>query len=185
VQGSPADIYVDALLRSSPSQANRAAAAAEPTRAQAATQANDQATSPAAAAQNSVPLQGGQITPAPQADRRDASAQRGEITRSLVPGLAKGGNVSDTDRDYLAQVVSARTGLHQAEARQRVDQVVTQAKAAVDAARKSAAKLALWLVVSMLAGALSASLAAIEGGSLRNREWYLTADASGRVVAAE
>jgi hypothetical protein len=27
----------------------------------------------------------------------------------------------------------------------------------------------------MLAGALAASLAAIEGGSLRNREWYLIA----------
>ncbi len=26
----------------------------------------------------------------------------------------------------------------------------------------------------MLAGALSAALAAIEGGNLRNREWYLT-----------
>jgi hypothetical protein len=30
-------------------------------------------------------------------------------------------------------------------------------------------------VASMLAGALAASLAAIEGGSLRNREWYLSA----------
>jgi hypothetical protein len=36
----------------------------------------------------------------------------------------------------------------------------------------------------MLAGALSASLAAIEGGNLRNREWYLT-DSRTRVVAAE
>jgi hypothetical protein len=44
---------------------------------------------------------------------------------------------------------------------------------AADVARKSAATFSLWLVASMLAGALSASLAAIEGGNLRNREWYL------------
>jgi len=35
----------------------------------------------------------------------------------------------------------------------------------------------------MLAGALSASLAAIEGGNLRNREWYLTNPSGARVVA--
>ena len=45
---------------------------------------------------------------------------------------------------------------------------------AVDVAHKWAATFSLWLVASMLAGALSASLAAIEGGNLRNREWYLT-----------
>jgi hypothetical protein len=44
---------------------------------------------------------------------------------------------------------------------------------AADVAHKSAAAFSLWLVASMLAGALSASLAAIEGGNLRNREWYL------------
>ena len=43
---------------------------------------------------------------------------------------------------------------------------------AADVSRKSAAAFSLWLVASMLAGALSASLAAIEGGNLRNREWY-------------
>jgi len=69
--------------------------------------------------------------------------------------------------------VSARTGMTPTDAQKRVDDVVTQAKSAADAARKSAAAFALWLVVSMLAGALSASLAAIEGGNLRNREWYL------------
>jgi Na+/proline symporter len=43
---------------------------------------------------------------------------------------------------------------------------------AADVAHKSAAAFSLWLVASMLAGALSASLAAIEGGNLRNSEWY-------------
>ena len=45
--------------------------------------------------------------------------------------------------------------------------------AGAGAASKSAATFSLWLVASMLAGALSASLAAIEGGILRNGEWWL------------
>jgi hypothetical protein len=40
------------------------------------------------------------------------------------------------------------------------------------------------LVASMLAGALSASQATIEGGNLRNREWYLTNPNRARVVAS-
>jgi hypothetical protein len=81
--------------------------------------------------------------------------------------------VSAADRTYLAKVVAARSGLSQADAEQRVNQTITQAKAAADAARKSTARFSLWLVASMLAGALAASLAAVEGGNLRNREWYL------------
>ncbi|HEX3859825.1 MAG TPA: hypothetical protein VHV58_09495 [Pseudolabrys sp.] len=113
-------------------------------------------------------------TPATSAtSNTDMSATRNEIGRVLRPGLAKGGSVSQADRGYLVKVVSARTGLSQADAEQRVDQTVTQAKAAADQARKTAAKLSLWLAASMLAGALAASLAAVEGGILRNQEWYL------------
>jgi hypothetical protein len=100
---------------------------------------------------------------------------RAEISRVLAPVMLKGGNVADADKAYLVQVVAARNGIPQAQAEQRVNQVIADAKSAADAARKSAAKFSLWLVISMLAGALAASLAAIEGGSLRNREWYLTA----------
>ena len=67
----------------------------------------------------------------------------------------------------------------QADAQKRVDDVDRRRpKTAADKARKSTAAFALWLVASMLAGALSASLAAIEGGNLRNREWYLAAGES-------
>jgi hypothetical protein len=51
--------------------------------------------------------------------------------------------------------------------------VAPAANIAADVARKSSATFSLWLVASMLAGALSASLAAIEGGILRNGEWWL------------
>jgi hypothetical protein len=61
--------------------------------------------------------------------------------------------------------------LSQAEADKRVQEVINQAKAAADAARKSAAKLSLWLAASMLLGAFAASLAATEGGKLRDGDW--------------
>jgi hypothetical protein len=51
---------------------------------------------------------------------------------------------------------------------------------AADVARKSYATFSLWLVASMFAGALSASLAAIEGGLLRNGQWWLTPGAARR-----
>jgi hypothetical protein len=172
-QGSPTDIYIDTLLRPA---AATSAQAATPT---------GQMTSPAAEGQTASPLQGGQITTPATAADPSGNVRRGEITRILAPSLHKGGSVSEPDKTYLARVVSARTGLPQADAEQRVNQAITQAKADADAARKSAAKFSLWLVVSMLAGALSASLAAIEGGNLRNREWYLTESERGRIVAAE
>ena len=139
-QSSPADVYVDGLLRRDPANAPAAG------------------TSPAAAA--------------PASGQSDTRVNRAEITRILLPTMRKGGNVADADKSYLVKVVSARTGLSQADATQRVNQTIAQAQSAADAARKSAAKFALWLVAAMLAGALSASLAAIEGGSLRNREWW-------------
>ena len=112
-------------------------------------------------------------TAAPANSGSDMNVNRGEIARIMAPSLLKGGTVSPADRTYLVKLVSARTGLSQADAEQRVDQVTTQAKTAADQARKSAAKFALWLAASMLAGALAAALAAVEGGNLRNREWYL------------
>ena len=71
----------------------------------------------------------------------------------------------------MAQMVAARTGINQAEADKRVSDVINQAKAAADEARKAAAKLALWLTAAMLIGAFAASLAAIEGGQLRDGTW--------------
>jgi hypothetical protein len=100
------------------------------------------------------------------------NAARGELTRILAPAMRKGGDVSADDRAYAAKVISARTGIPQAEAEQRVNQTITDAKNAADAARRAAAKLSLWLAASMLAGALSAGLAAAEGGKLRNSRWY-------------
>jgi hypothetical protein len=48
---------------------------------------------------------------------------------------------------------------------------MAQAKTTIDRARKTAAELSMWLAASMLVGAFSASLAAIEGGQLRDGRW--------------
>ncbi len=94
---------------------------------------------------------------------------RGELLRIITPGMARGGQVADADRAYAAQLVAARTGLSPEDARRRVDETIAAAKEAADKARRAAMKLALWSAVAMLLGALVASLAAAEGGKIRNR----------------
>jgi len=71
--------------------------------------------------------------------------------------------VAAEDRAYAARVIAARTGIPQAEAEQRVNQTLAQAKDAADKARRAAAKFSIWIAISLLAGAFSASLAAAEG----------------------
>ena len=109
------------------------------------------------------------LRPNPTANQNttDLGAARREITRILTSGLREG-DVSAPDRTYVAQVVAARTGLSQADADKRVSDVINQAKTALDNARKAAAKLSLWLTASLLIGAFSASLAATEGGYVRD-----------------
>jgi hypothetical protein len=109
----------------------------------------------------------------------DLSASRAEMLRLLPAAVRKGGDLTPADRAYVSRVVAARTGLSQAEADRRVSEIITEARAAADAARSAAAKFSLWLAAAMLLGALSASLAATEGGGLRDGTWnYRT----GRVV---
>jgi len=48
---------------------------------------------------------------------------------------------------------------------------VAEAKAAADRARSGAAKLAFWMTAYLLFGAFAASLAAVEGGQLRDGTW--------------
>lgn len=93
---------------------------------------------------------------------------RGEVVRILSNGLREG-DVSPGDRSYLAQLVAARTGLSQGDAEKRIGEVIDEAKATADAARRAAARFSLWLAASMLLGAFAASLAATEGGTLRDR----------------
>ena len=124
-----------------------------------------------------VPASGGPVdyyvdallrsNPTANPNTTDLRATRREIARILTTGL-RDGDVAVPDRTYLAQVVAARTGLSQADADKRVSDVINQAKTALDNARRAAAKLSLWLTASLLIGAFSASLAATEGGYVRD-----------------
>jgi hypothetical protein len=96
---------------------------------------------------------------------------RAELTRLFASSVMTGHDMKSADRSYVGKVVAARTGLSQADADARVNQVITEAKADVDAARKASAQLAFWLTASLLIGAFCASLAATEGGGLRDGTW--------------
>jgi hypothetical protein len=109
--------------------------------------------------------------PITRSDAGDVAAARGELDRLFTSHLSTGEEFSPADRTYLAQVVAALTGVNQPEAENRVSQAIAQAKSAVDTARKAGARFALWLTASLLLGAFSASLAATEGGGVRDGTW--------------
>ena len=93
------------------------------------------------------------------------------MLRLFARSFRNGGDLKTADREYVSKVVAARTGMTQADADKRVNDVVMQVKADADAARKATAQLAFWLTASLLVGAFCASLAATEGGGLRDGTW--------------
>jgi hypothetical protein len=144
-EGGPAAIYVDELFRPAPAGNPAAAASA----------ANAAAAPASAAAPTAV-----------------SPAQRAEASRLLLRDFRARSDISSDDRMFLAQLVSTHTGLSQSDADKRVTQVLAQAKSDLDKARGAAAKLALWFTAALFAGALAASLAALEGGELRDRKAF-------------
>ena len=112
--------------------------------------------------------QGAPGAASPQAGNDEAA--RGEIGRIFARSLRAGSEFSPADLTYVTQIVAARTGANQADEK-RVAEVIYQAKVTADDARRAAAKAALWLTAAMLIGAFAASLAAVEGGQLRDGTW--------------
>jgi hypothetical protein len=100
-------------------------------------------------------------------DGNNASA-RGEAERILTHALRQGAMPS-ADKTYLAQMVSARTGLSQSDAENRVSDVFAQVQQSADSDRKALAHLSLWLFVALLSGAFCASYAGTIGGRQRDR----------------
>ncbi|TFW56005.1 hypothetical protein CT676_37495 [Bradyrhizobium sp. MOS001] len=130
------------------------------------------------AAQSARPMDGYVDTllrgdPAAQGQNANPADTRSEVTRLFTRSFRNGGDLKGPDREYPAKVVAARTGLRQADAEKRVNDVVTQVKADADAARKATGALAFWITASLLLGAFCASLAATEGGGLRDGTWKL------------
>ena len=99
---------------------------------------------------------------------------RSESMRILAMGI-RNGDVPAADKTYLAQLVAAQTGLSQADASKRVDQVIAQEKAAetkvreaADAARKAGSYMSIFTGLSMLVGAFIACVAGALGGMQRD-----------------
>lgn len=96
---------------------------------------------------------------------RDLAVDREAAARLLATG-------DTADRQYLAQMVAARSGVDMAEAERRVTAAEASLRSAAETARQVSMRLSLWLVGSLLLGALAASLAALEGGAARDgRSW--------------
>ena len=118
---------------------------------------------------------------APMATPAEDQAMRAEALRIFINSIAsEGSQLSLDDREYLGRVVAQRTGLGQAQAEQRVEQVFERARQALEnarnalqgaaeQARKVAAWSSLWMFVALLCGALVAGLMAVWGGKQRDR----------------
>ena len=105
---NPADLYVDKLFRAPP--AASAAAAPAPSSDNA---ANANANSAAMGTEN------GAI---------GGARSRSEIVRLWAADFRDGDDLTAADRSYVAQVVAARTGMSQADAEKRVNEVVNRGK---------------------------------------------------------
>jgi hypothetical protein len=112
------------------------------------------------------------------ADASSTQPTNGEVTRIFMQSL-RTGSLSADDMHYVGQLVAQRTGLSQQDAEKRVtdgyarvkaaaDDAANKAKETTDKARKAAAYASLWLFISLLIGAFSASLAATFGGRQRD-----------------
>lgn len=162
------DYYVDQLFRG---DAGRVATMAAPPAD--ATGADDNADN---AAQSVMPTdtRDGRMN---RMDRPQRTA-RPEATRIIVNSL-RTQSLDDADARYLGQLVADRTGLDTAQAQARVSQVhaglvstldsmEAQARDIADEARKASAYAALWLFITLLMGAFTASLLATVGGRHRD-----------------
>jgi hypothetical protein len=92
---------------------------------------------------------------------------RQEVATIFAVSLKQGG-LSDDDKSYLGQLVSARTGLDRDSADKRVSDIYANALQAADTARKDLAHTLLWVFIALLIGAFSASLAGTIGGRQRD-----------------
>jgi len=104
------------------------------------------------------------------------AAAVGQASRILIAS-ASAGEISADDKTYLSQLVAARTGLSEADAKARVDALVAKvedakvkAKQVADTARKGSATFALLGALSLVIGAFIASAAAALGGRQRDEE---------------
>ena len=111
-------------------------------------------------------------------DATPTAAPSTEVTRIFVNAVSMN-TLPPADAAYVGHLVAQRTGMSQQDAEKRVNDVFASieakktqaeamAKSAADKLRKATVYLTLWLFVSFLFGAFSASLAATWGGRERD-----------------
>jgi hypothetical protein len=144
---NPAQVYVDRLFRRE-SQAGSNAPAS-----------------------GTAPGSAGPQSPAAGTSTGPNLATRAEVTRLWPASIQADEGLAAADRTYIARLVATNTGLNQADAEKRVDEVVQQAKADADRLRRNGAQFAFWMTAALLFGAFAASLAAAEGGQHRDGTW--------------
>jgi hypothetical protein len=154
---------IDSLFRMSPGSAlpgsaPMASSTADP--AAGADAAAETADDPAMTEQPGVSLRRGS---------RNMTADRAEVGRLLSHGMVRGELAAD-NKTYLAQMVAARTGMSQADAERRVNEVLAEAKRQADAARKIGILVAFATAVALLVGGAAATWAAALGGKHRDEE---------------
>jgi hypothetical protein len=154
--GDQTDYLIDVLFRPPAAAAPTAAAGATAT-----TPATPLPGTPAAGAMPTPNSSGGP----------SAEDSHKEVRRILAVSVARG-DVSADDRARIASIVSQRTGMSQADAQQRVDKTLAdakaKAKAAADAARKAGIISAFITIAALLVGAVAAWWAASMGGRDRD-----------------
>jgi hypothetical protein len=94
---------------------------------------------------------------------------RAEAGRILETGLGRKDMAKD-DRDRLAQLVSAQTGLSPTDADHRVAQIISESRNAVAKARQSAVIIAFTVAAALAAGAAAAWGSAVIGGRHRDED---------------
>jgi hypothetical protein len=92
---------------------------------------------------------------------------RDEMSRILASAVASG-SMTEPNRTYLAQLVSQRAGIPQAEAEKRVNEALNEARAAADKARRAAVLTGFVTAASLILGLGAAWWAAHKGGHHRD-----------------
>lgn len=96
------------------------------------------------------------------ADEHDAAAR-------VIASAVAAGHLGASERSYLANLVSQRTGMSSADAEKRVDQAFAEARHAADRARRAAIVTSLVTATALLIGLAGAWYGAQRGGHHRDR----------------
>lgn len=125
---------------------------------------------PASGQASSAPAPGSAAAATPAGARRipqNGDDARAEMSRILASSVANG-SMKEQNRTYLAQLVSQRAGIPQAEAEKRVNEALTAARDAADKARRAAVLTGFVTAASLILALGAAWWASIRGGHHRD-----------------